>query len=428
MTQVTSPENNSMQKKITPPLKGKKKVNMSSTEQRKKKEQKFETLFLDGTPVPEHITHLYGVQFIQNLYQVKKSRDTIYRADDKGEIPSSYKRGRYRFWSPEKAIAIAQKYGTIPKIQYHQAVRLSICLTKGGGSHKTTYTFHLARYLALLGFKVLLIPLDFQLNMSKLFHIDSSFKKISQTGQAFIGLSEAIINNISIEKVIYNTTFKNIDIIPETPSLSKLEAHLTIQSFRERILSEKIQPIIKKYDFIISENNPAWSSLSLNSICSSDILISPIGTDNQSSETLETFLGILRSQIRGPILRDIIFVPGFHEQLITAKQNVLDEYNTNYPHLFTKPIRKAANVDIALAKRRSVFEESQSSEICKNYISVCREVLEKIICSIENKKPNEIRDIIGEEKKLDQSKMKIVSPKTFDPYKAELLFNEGLQL
>lgn len=330
--------------------------------------------------------NMYNFNAIKRIFDLEITRDAFYNLEKKEAIPQSKRKKEndsYRYWDIKDLAKIGPKFSILgPRKNKKDAIVTSIYLTKGGGSHKTTFCFNFSKFLALNGKKILLIPLDFQLNLSKKFNFDNSITNVKKTGKYYKGLFEAIDNDLPVNDVIFKTDFPNIDIIPESSNLVRLEVLINSKSFRESIIKQKIKDALKNYDIIIFDNNPSWDILALNSICASDVLISPIGIDSNSSDTLPIFLETLNKQLQGLKLKDIIFIPGFYENNILKKQ-ILEAYRADYPSHFTRnEIRKSTSIDEALGRGLSIFEYDHKSQACDDYKKICHEVWSRIVNSV----------------------------------------------
>lgn len=328
---------------------------------------------------------LFNFMHMKYLCGIPITRDAFYALEAKGEIPPAVRKGasNYRYWTLDAFAQIGETYSVLEKIGV--CVVISVLLTKGGGSHKTTTAMNLACYLALNGKKVLLIPLDFQLSLSKKFGFDNSINNVKRTKVYHPGLFEVIDSKLSIDTVIKKTRFPNIDIIPESANLIRLEVLINSTSFRESVLRNTIAPIVNNYDVIIFDNNPAWDILRLNSLCASDILISPIGIDSNSAEALPMFLETLDGQLKGYTLKEKIFVPGFAENT-ALKREILEEYREKYPLLFTRTeIRRLISIDEASTNNMSIFEYAPKSTGADDYKKVCDEIWTRIATAYKQK-------------------------------------------
>ena len=117
---------------------------------------------------------------------------------------------------------------------------ISVTSTKGGEG-KTFCSVNLATILAISGKKIILIGAD--LRKPKL-HKDFSIKNN-------IGLSNLLIDKIELDKAIYNTEVKNLDLIlsgPIPPNPSEL--------LDGQKMNKIIKELEKKYDYIIIDTPP----------------------------------------------------------------------------------------------------------------------------------------------------------------------------
>jgi chromosome partitioning protein len=132
-----------------------------------------------------------------------------------------------------------------------------------GGVGKTTSTVNIGAGLNRLGYKVLLIDLDPQCNLTQ------------SLGQKDSG--ENIYTALSGKtKLTPITVLPGLDIVTSTLDLSGAEIELTGQPGREYILKELVDPIRKKYDYILIDCPPSLGLLTINSLTASDIVLIPL--------------------------------------------------------------------------------------------------------------------------------------------------------
>lgn len=103
--------------------------------------------------------------------------------------------------------------------------KVSIMNIKGGVA-KTTSTANLGACLSQQGFKVLLVDLDPQSNLTKL------FKTYSMED---LSVSNVLLDkNLKISHAIKKTDFENLDIIPANISLTFAERTILIDNTRSQ--------------------------------------------------------------------------------------------------------------------------------------------------------------------------------------------------
>ncbi|MEW5919525.1 MAG: AAA family ATPase [Bacillota bacterium] len=147
-----------------------------------------------------------------------------------------------------------------------------------GGVGKTTTAVNLSAYLASFGKKVLLLDIDPQGNATSGVGIDK--RKIGKC------IYDALINEIPVEKVIYNTRQKNLHIIPATIKLAGAEIELVSTISREHRLKRLLEPVRDKYDFVIIDCPPSLSLLTVNAFTAADAVLIPIQCEYYALEGL----------------------------------------------------------------------------------------------------------------------------------------------
>lgn len=317
-----------------------------------------------------------------NIFNSSFTRAYLLQLEDQGKIPKAQRvqkgKSAYRYWTTQDLPQIGQYLNKLPESGKTEVI--TIYLSKGGGSYKTTFTWNFSRWLGLHGKKVLIIPLDQQLNLSFLNNVDNSFETV-KSGQQFLpGIADVLMNKCSIKKTIVPTDIPTVHIIPESPMLIKLERYISLQDFKERLLSEAIEEIKDDYDVILFDTAPSWSSLITNAVIASNRLISPIGVDVMSYRTLPVFLQLIKefSMSSKHTLDDIILIPGFVEGTRLGQQ-ILGAYQTNYPELFTEShIRRSTTIPESSNASLSIFEYAGNSSAAEDYNKVCNEIWGRI--------------------------------------------------
>jgi len=133
-----------------------------------------------------------------------------------------------------------------------------------GGVGKTTTTASVGSILSSLGFKVLLIDLDAQANLTVSLLKDEPDDSIYY---ALTGKTEAL--------PIVSVT-DNLSIVPSSLQLATAEIELTAALSREHILAGLLEPIKEQYDFILIDCPPSLGLLTLNAFTASTEIIIPL--------------------------------------------------------------------------------------------------------------------------------------------------------
>ena len=147
-----------------------------------------------------------------------------------------------------------------------------------GGVGKTTTSVNLSACLAALGKKVLLLDIDPQGNATSGVGIDK--KKIKHC------IYDALINDVSVKKIIYKSNIEGLDVIPATIQLAGAEIELVPTLSREVRLKTIIDGVRKNYNFVIIDCPPSLGLLTLNALTAADIVLVPIQCEYYALEGL----------------------------------------------------------------------------------------------------------------------------------------------
>ena len=149
-----------------------------------------------------------------------------------------------------------------------------------GGVAKTTHAIHCAQYLAVKGYRVLLVDADPQATATSTFGLlpDIDLSENDDLSEVILGESEAI------ERIVRKTCWDNLDLIPASLSLQRVdlliarESATTTQQRGSPLLRlrQALQRLTAHYDIIVVDTPPALGMLSLNAIAAANLLVIPI--------------------------------------------------------------------------------------------------------------------------------------------------------
>lgn len=151
-------------------------------------------------------------------------------------------------------LPILTKYGYSPTL--YQNARVISIINHKGGVGKTTTTGSLGEALALRGFKVLMLDMDSQGNLSQILGIDSPEKQIMD---ALLKGEELPIVNIA----------PNLDLSPSDIDLAKAEIELIVSIGGVLRLKNKLSPLLHLYDYILLDCPPSLNALTSSALIAS---------------------------------------------------------------------------------------------------------------------------------------------------------------
>jgi chromosome partitioning protein len=227
--------------------------------------------------------------------------ETLYRRLDRapnlpqGATPNP----RRREFSLEEIHQLRQAFNLPRKRAPGQpGIVLSICNFKGGVA-KTTTAAHLAQYLVMHGYRVLLVDLDAQASLTQLFGIlphtevgDDETVRTFLEGPNFPGRDPNADWSADLRSVVQPTHWHNLDLIPSNLGVYGSEFAIALRLRTEegfafhRPLADGLAPLRQDYDVIILDTAPSLSFVNSNALFAADgllITLPPAMIDLQSS-------------------------------------------------------------------------------------------------------------------------------------------------
>jgi len=220
---------------------------------------------------------------IEAAEMVGRSRNTLYRLEDEAGISPEKNplTGRVAGYTLEQINQMRDHFGTRPTRQPDEkSVRLAIQSFKGGVSKSIT-TVYLAQYLALKGYRVLVVDCDPQASATSSFGFvpDKAFSEEDTIGQYLDGIEE------DLRYCIRPTYFPGIDLVPSCLPLYEAEFGLfnavshaeTAEEKRDYYneFSNAIATVECDYDVVLFDSPPALGMISINILVAANAVLVP---------------------------------------------------------------------------------------------------------------------------------------------------------
>ena len=228
-----------------------------------------------------------------------------------------------------------------------------------GGVGKTTSTVNIGAAIAREGYRVLLVDMDPQFNLSQslgLQHNDSSIY------DSLIDGGRLPIENVQTR----------LDIVPSDIVLIRADIELAAQYKRETFLQKRLEPIKHEYSYILIDCPPALGILTQNAIEASSEIFTPVAADFLALKGYQ----VLSSALRG-IGREInrAFITRYDSRKILNK-NVLEHLRTSLGEkLFQTVIRENVALAESPAKGKDIHTYSPGSYGSVDYLALTQEIL-----------------------------------------------------
>ncbi|MFC1809325.1 ParA family protein [Candidatus Omnitrophota bacterium] len=256
----------------------------------------------------------------------------------------------------------------------------SFCNQKGGVG-KTTTAINLAAGVSEKGFKVLIIDLDPQGNATSGLGVEKSACKATTY--------DVIVNDYPIQEVAIETGFKNISLVPATPSLSGAEVELVSQYGREFVLQNKLESIVDQYDYIFIDCPPSLGLLTVNALVASDAIIVPLQCEYYALEGLGQLLNTFnlirerlneKLEICGVVLNLADFRTNLTNQVIEEVKNYFGD------KVFKTIVPRSVRVSEAPSFGKPAIFYDRYNKGSLTYLNVTKEFIERTR-SLEEEEP-----------------------------------------
>jgi len=248
--------------------------------------------------------------------------------------------------------------------------KISIANHKGGVG-KTVTSINLSACLAKKDRKVLLIDLDPQANTT----IGLNFEPEELSYTVFDCLNSS--SQVPIEKVIINSSLKNLWLAPSSIKFAGFEYELNKQHNREKILSQVITKVTDDFDYIIFDCPPSLGLLTISSLIASSEVIIPLQSHFFSLRAIEQFMETIAlvNKNLGHVLRiHILFT--MVEVRTKLSQEIIGEIKRHFGRsVFKTIIRKNVSLSEATSYGIPIINYNPYSTGAKGYISLAKEVI-----------------------------------------------------
>ena len=240
-------------------------------------------------------------------------------------------------------------------------------LNHKGGVGKTTSAINIGAGLVELGQRVLLIDLDPQANLSLSLGIP----------RQAVTIYEAIMGESDL--VPYEAK-PGLHVVTSNLDLSSAEMELVNEAGREFILRELFDGVDEDYDFIIVDCPPSLGLLTLNALTSSQQVIIPLQTQFLALQGLAKIKQVIQKvKMR---LNKELHISGvlatMYDNRKVLNRDVVETIQKYFgPLLFPTYIRDNVALAEAPANRQDIFAYAKSSNGAKDYLAVCKEILER---------------------------------------------------
>ena len=246
-----------------------------------------------------------------------------------------------------------------------------------GGTAKTTTVENLGVGLSRQNKKVLLIDTDPQASLT----ISLGYPQPDDLEFTLSDLLNGTINEnpVALDEVLIHQQ-EGIDLIPSNISLAGLEVSLVNTMNRERILKQFLEPLRKRYDYILLDCMPSLGMLTVNALAAADATLVPVQANYLSAKGLEQLLSTI-NQVKRQI-NPKLFIEGILITMVDVRtnyakdiSNLIRETYCNKIRVFQTEIPRSVRAAETSAEGKSIFAYDPSGKVAEAYKLLTQEVL-----------------------------------------------------
>ncbi|MDO8349013.1 MAG: AAA family ATPase [Planctomycetota bacterium] len=245
-------------------------------------------------------------------------------------------------------------------------------INQKGGVGKTTTTVNLGAALAHKGYRVLLLDMDPQANLTV--HVD---KRPDLEGNT---LTSLLVEDTPLQDLVQPTGQADLFVVPSDTSLAGVEQVLANRIGRETILREALEafPAANDFDFVLFDCPPSLGVLSANALVAADQVVIPMQAEYLSLQGMAKLLEVIQlvQKRLNPALKIACVLPCMVDARTNLSTEVLREIDAHFGTLLTKT-RIRNNVKLAEAPSfgRTIFEHAPDSNGARDYEAFAAEFL-----------------------------------------------------
>lgn len=254
---------------------------------------------------------------------------------------------------------------------------VTICFANNkGGSGKSTTCCNIGFELSKMGYKVLLIDGDMQMNLSLSLFGENEVLESAQNGN---NIYTAVTQQSDITDYITPTKYEGLDMVLSSSLMSNIEFDLFSKWQRELILKNCLKNVKDsgKYDFILMDAPPTLGGWVMNMLCASDYLVIPVEASPWGlfglANMFEFFATVQQINpdlsLLGVAITKVDTRKNYFKQTVDALQN------TDGVHLFQNYIRTDSSIEWAQDASLPVAVYKASTRSAKEYKALTEEVV-----------------------------------------------------
>ena len=245
--------------------------------------------------------------------------------------------------------------------------RVIVFAHQKGGVAKTTTTLNLGVAFMEQGYRVLIVDLDPQgnLTMSQGMNPDAIERS----------MFDVLVHRVPISEIIHKA---EVDVAVSSIDLAGAELALSSMIGRERALQKSLVEVRDKYDFVLIDTPPSLGLLTINAFVAATGVIVPVQCEYLSLRglvQLENTLAMVRENLNPDVKIEGILPTMFDSRTLHAREAVEILEESFGDLVFKTRIRKTVRYAEAPVKGASVLKYDPTGTAAEAYRDLAKEVL-----------------------------------------------------
>jgi chromosome partitioning protein len=237
-------------------------------------------------------------------------------------------------------------------------------INQKGGVGKTTTTTNLGAALARMGYRVLLLDMDPQANLTV--HVDKRPDLESHT------MTNLLVEDQPLAELVQETATPGLYVVPSDTSLAGVEQVLANRIGRETILREALEAYqpAQPFDFVLFDCPPSLGVLSANALVAADRVLIPMQAQYLSLQGMAKLVEVIQlvQKRLNPQLQIGCVLPCMVDARTNLSTEVLNEIDAHFgPLLARARIRNNVKLAESPSFGRTIFEHAPDSNGAKDY-------------------------------------------------------------
>lgn len=243
---------------------------------------------------------------------------------------------------------------------------LSFAYNKGGVG-KTTITYNVGGILSTKGYRVLLIDMDGQCNLSEI----AGLKNPEHT------IYDALAKG---EDLMVYPLKENLACCPSSINMNALDADMAMKPGREYYLKRLLKDYQRDFDFVLCDCPPSIGIATMNALTASDYVIIPVEGRYLSVSNIGVMVDLISDvkKMVNPELEILgVVMSRFKNRERVANQLQKEIQESIKLPMFNSVIRESVHIGEAPMYREDILSYSKGSLGASDFIRFVDEILER---------------------------------------------------